>query len=123
MLGNEAQACTATIALHTASQSAGANNGPWLAVSDYEGFLLFDIAQGATTGNVVVKVQDATDGSGTGSGDVTGATTAALSAANTSIKLIVPAGAVRSHARVVATVTTGPVLLGVTLLARPKTTA
>jgi len=123
MLGNEAQACSAVQALNTASLSAGANNGNWLAVSDYEGDLLFVISQGATTGNVVVKVTDATDGSGTGAGDVTGATTAALSTANTSAKLIVKSSAVRSHVRIVATVTTGPVVVGVTLVARPKTTA
>jgi hypothetical protein len=123
MLGNEAQACTATLALNTASLSAGANNGTWLAVSDYEGDLLFDIAQGATTGSVVVKITDATDGSGTGVADVTGAVTGTLSTANTATKIVVPASKVRSHVRVVATVTTGPVLLGVTLLARPKTTA
>ena len=121
MLGNEAQACTTTQALNTASLSAGANNGTWLAVSDYEGDLFFDIAQGATAGNVVVKVTDATDGSGTGAADVTGATTAALSTANTATKLVVSAAKCRSHVRVVATVTTGPVLLGVTLVARPKT--
>jgi hypothetical protein len=123
MLGNEAQACTATLALNTASLSAGANNGTWLAVSDYEGDLLFDIAQGATTGSVIVKITDATDGSGTGVADVTGAVTGTLSTANTATKIVVPASKVRSHVRVVATVTTGPVLLGVTLLARPKTTA
>lgn len=123
MLGNEAQACSAVQALNTASLSAGANNGNWLAVSDYEGDLLFVISQGATTGNVIVKVTDATDGSGTGAADVTGATTAALSTANTSAKLIVKSTAVRSHVRVIATVTTGPVVVGVTLVARPKTTA
>jgi hypothetical protein len=123
MLGNEAQACSTVQALNTASLSAGANNGTWLAVSDYEGDLLFVISQGATTGNVVVKVTDATDGSGTGAADVTGATTAALSTANTSNKLVVKSSAVRSHVRVIATVTTGPVVVGVTLVARPKTTA
>jgi hypothetical protein len=123
MLGNEAQACSTVQALNTASLSAGANNGNWIAVSDYEGDLLFVISQGATTGNVVVKITDATDGSGTSAADVTGATTSALSTANTSNKLIVKSSALRSHVRVVATVTTGPVLLGVTLAARPKTTA
>ena len=123
MLGNEAQACSTVQALNTASLSAGASNGNWLAVSDYEGDLLFIISQGATTGNVVVKVTDATDGSGTGAGDVTGATTAALTNANTSNKIVVPASKCRSHVRVIATVTTGPVVVGVTLVARPKTTA
>jgi hypothetical protein len=123
MLGNEAQACSTVQALNTASLSAGANNGTWLAVSDYEGDLLFVISQGATTGNVVVKVTDATDGSGTGVADVTGAVTAALNNANTANKIVVPASKCRSHVRVVATVTTGPIVMGVTLVARPKTTA
>jgi hypothetical protein len=123
MLGNEAHAANATQALNTASLSAGANNGNWLAVGDYEGDLLFVISQGATTGNVVVKLTDATDGSGTAAADITGATTAALSTANTSTKLILHSSKPRSHVRVVATVTTGPVVVGVTLVARPKTTA
>ena len=55
--------------------------------------------------------------------DVTGAVTGTLSTANTAPKIVVPASKCRSHVRVVATVTTGPVLLGVSLIARPKTTA
>ena len=123
MLGNEAHASGIAQTINPASLSAGAANGGWLAVSDYEGDLLFVIEQGATTGNVVVKLQDATDDSGTGSADITGATTAALSTANTATKLIVQASKCRSHVRAVATVTTGPIHVGVALLARPKTTA
>lgn len=120
MLGNEAQAVTIVNAINPASLSAGAANGPYLAVSEYEGDLLFDISIGAVSGSVIVKVQDATDGSGTGVGDITGFTTASINTANSAHRLIVPASKARSHVRVVATVTTGPVVMGVTLLARPK---
>jgi hypothetical protein len=123
MLGNEAQACSTITALSPASLSAGANNGVYLAVSDYEGDLLFNINIGAVTGSVIVKVTDATDGSGTGVGDVSGAVTSALSTADTATKIVVPSAKCRSHIRVIATVTTGPIVMGVTMSARPKTTA
>jgi hypothetical protein len=120
MLGNEAQAATIVNAINPASIAAGASNGPWLPVSAYEGDVLFDISLGAVTGSVVVKLQDATDGSGTGSADITGYTTASLSTANSTAKLLLPHNRPRSHVRVVATVTTGPVVMGVTLVARTK---
>ncbi len=123
MLGNEAHATTKTVVLNPASLSAGANNGTYTSVSEYEGDVLFVVSIGAITGSVIVKIVDATDGSGTGVGDVTGAVTAALSTANTATSIIVPASKLRSHARPVATVTTGPAVMGVTMIARPKYTA
>ncbi len=123
MLGAEAHAATPTSAINTASLSAGANNGGWIDTRNYEGDLLFVVNVGAVTGNVVVKIQDATDGSGTGSGDISGVTTASLSTANTATKLIMDARKSRGWVRAVATVTTGPVLTSVALLARPNTTA
>lgn len=123
MLGNEAQACSVASAINSASLSAGANNGNWIDTRNLQGDLLFLINLGAVTGSCVVKVQDATDGSGTGSGDVTGYTTAALSTANTATKLIMPATKSRGWVRLVSTVTTGPILTSAALLARPNTTA
>jgi hypothetical protein len=123
MLGNEAPASGVTQAINSASLSAGANNGGWIDTRNMQGDLLFVILLGAVTGSCIVKVQDATDGSGTGSGDVAGFATAALSAANTATKLIMPASKSRGWVRLVSTVTTGPILTGAVLLARPNTTA
>lgn len=123
MLANQSTACNVVNMLPAASRSAGAADGSWVAMSEYEGDLVFIVNTGAITGSVIVKVTDATDGSGTSSADITGAATASISSANTVTKIIVPASKVRSHARVTATVTTGPVLVGVTLMAHPKYTA
>lgn len=123
MLGNESTACNVTQAINTASLSAGANNGGWIDTRNMQGDLLFIIALGAVTGSCIVKVQDATDGSGTSSADVTGYTTAALSTANTATKLVMPSTKSRGWVRLVSTVTTGPILTGAALVARPATTA
>lgn len=120
MLNNQAQAAAQQVGLTPASYAAGANNGSWLDVRAIEGDILIDILIGAVTGSTIVKVQDATDGSGTGAADVTGAVTASLTTANSITKLTVPAGSVRGWIRVVATVTTGPVFHGVGVLGHPK---
>jgi len=72
------------------------------------------------TGSIAGKIQDATDGSGTGVADVTGATFALVSSANSTQKLTVPAGSVRGWIKYVGTVTTGPAITAVSMLARPK---
>jgi acetyl-CoA carboxylase beta subunit len=77
------------------------------------------IALGAVTGSVVVKLQDATDGSGTGAADLAGATTASLSTANSAAKIVAKAGANRGFIRVVATVTTGPVFASAAMAGHP----
>lgn len=122
MLGNEATAHTPTEALRSTSFSAGANNGPWLPVKDLEGTLAFEYNVGALTGSVVFKLQDATDGSGTGAADLSPAVqSASLSTAGSTGALLVNKRKVRSHVRLVATVTTGPALCAGILAARNKT--
>ena len=123
MLGAESTASAATAAINTASLSAGANNGTWIDTRNYQGALVFVITLGSVTGSVIVKIQDATDISGTSSADVSGATTASLTTANTSTKLILPSSKPRGFVRLVATVTTGPVLTSAVLLARQGTAA
>lgn len=120
MLGYQASAIAPVTALAPASYAAGANNGGWIDARAYEGELLFDIQVGAVTGNATFRIQDATDGSGTGAADIPGATTAAITTANSAHKLVVPAGLPRGWVRVVNTVVTGPVLASVALLAHPK---
>lgn len=122
MLATEAYAFTPTEALRATSFSAGANNGPWLPVSALEGMLVLNYNVGAVTGSVIFKLQDATDGSGTGAADLSPAVaSASINTAGTSGALRVEAKKIRSHVRLVATVTTGPVLAAGILTARNKT--
>ena len=121
MFPSESTANTAVSAINPASLSAGANNGGWIDVRNYVGNLVFNVQLGAVTGSVIVKVQDATDGSGTSSGDVTGITTASLNTANSTTQLVMDSRKSRGWVRAVATVTTGPIVMGVTMVARPKT--
>lgn len=123
MLGNESRAGTPTEALRATSFSAGAANGPFLPVANLEGDLLFLFNVGALTGSVVFKLQDATDGSGTGVADLSPAVaSASLSTAGDTGSLVVAKKKIRSHVRLVATVTTGPALCAGVLMARSKTT-
>lgn len=96
--------------LSPASYAAGANNGAWVDVRAVEGQIVIPITIGAVTGSVVFSVQDATDGSGTGAAALSPAVaTASITTANSTARLVFPAGSVRGWVRVVATVTTGPV--------------
>ncbi len=92
----------------------------WIDVRTYIGNILFDISSGAITGSYVGKIQGATDGSGTGAADITGATHTAVSTANQVKTISVPA-TVAPYMRYVGTVTTGPVVGGVTLRGRKAT--
>ena len=124
MFANEAFACTPTEALRSTSFTAGANNGPYIPVANLEGNLLFLVNVGAITGSVIFKLQDATDGAGTGVADLSPAVvSASLTTAGQTVALIVDKRKIRSHVRLVATVTTGPALLAGVLAARNKTTS
>lgn len=104
-----------------ASLAAGATNGAWVDARNVKGELCVPITVGAVTGSVIVKLQDATDGSGTGAADLSPAVaTASINTQNSTAKLVVPANTIRSHVRVVATVTTGPVFLAAPVLAIPE---
>jgi hypothetical protein len=106
--------------LAPASYAAGANNGAWIDVRAMEGEIFCPILIGAVTGSVIFKLQDATDGAGTGAADLSPAVaTASINTANSAAKLVVPAGTVRGWVRVVATVTTGPVFAGAAVAGHP----
>lgn len=123
MLGNESRSGTPTEALRPTSFSAGANNGPWLPVANLEGDLLFLVGIGALTGSVVFSLEDATDGAGSGAAALSPAVaTASLNTAGQAASLVVAKKKIRSHVRVVATVTTGPALCAGYLQSRGKTT-
>lgn len=121
MLNNEGQAATAIQLLQSASaaNTAGAT-GSWIDARDYEGDIVILQNVGAVTGSITGKIQDATDGSGTGAADLSGAAFATVSSSTSMLKITVPAGSHRGWIRYVGTVVTGPSLVGVAALARPK---
>lgn len=121
MLNNEAQAATPIKLLdpQNAANTAAATGG-WVDVRQYEGDIAVIQQVGALTGSIAGVVQDATDGSGTGAANVTGAAFTSVAAANNIQEIAVSASAVRGWIRYLGTVTTGPVQVSVSALARPK---
>lgn len=121
MLNNEAQAATPMRLLDpvNAANTAAATGG-WIDVRQFEGDIAVTQQVGALTGSIAGAIQDATDGSGTGAANVAGATFTSVSAANNIQEIAVSASAVRGWIRYVGTVTTGPALVAVSALARPK---
>lgn len=120
MLNSYGASLSCNAAINPASLSAGANNGGYVDVSAAEGEIVVTIPIGAVTGSVVVKVQDADDTGGTNVADLSGVTTASLSTANSCSKLSFPASSARKAVRVVATVTTGPIVMGASVAFVPK---
>ncbi len=103
----------------SAADTAAATSA-WIDCRTYIGNILFDIHSGAITGSYVGKIQGAVDGSGTSAADITGATHTAVSTANQVKTISVPA-TVAPYLRYVGTVTTGPVVISVTLRGRKQT--
>lgn len=120
MLHTYAAALSGKASINPASLSAGANNGGYVDISAAEGEVLICIPVGAVTGSVVVKVQDADDTGGTNVADLAGVTTASYNTANSVTKLSFPARSARKAVRVVATVTTGPIVMGAAVCFVPK---
>lgn len=121
MLNNEASAVTAVAMINpvSAANTAAATSG-WIDVRQFEGDIAITQHIGAVTGSIAGRIQDATDGSGTGAADVPGATFTSVSAANNVQEIPVSANAVRGWIRYIGTVTTGPALTAVSMLARSK---
>lgn len=122
MLNNEGQAASAVKLLDpvSAANTAAATSG-WIDARQYEGDLVFVNQVGALTGSITWTIEDATDGSGTGAAGITPTEGAyAAGAANQVQKRTVSANAVRGWVRCVGTIVTGPALVAVTMLSRPK---
>lgn len=103
----------------SAADTTAATSG-WIDCRSYIGTVIFDIHSGAITGSFVGKIQTASDGSGTNAADITGATHTATSTANQVKSIIVPASN-GPYMKYIGTVTTGPVVLSVTMRARKQT--
>lgn len=123
MLGNEAQAATLTTLLATvsAANTAAATTGTYIDVRRFEGDIAIILQPGAITGSITPQINDATDASGTGAAAITpneGAPTALV--ANTGRKYTIKASATRGFIGFIGTIVTGPALIGVSIMGRPK---
>lgn len=123
MISSDSQAATVVSVLPavSATDNASATSG-WIDVRKYKGKLKFIVNSGAVTGSTVGKLQGADDIGGTNGADITGATHTAISTSSQVRTIVIPATA-RPFIKYVGTVTTGPILISVTLEAHPGLTA
>jgi hypothetical protein len=122
MISSDSRAATVVTVLPAISAAATANaTSGWIDVRPYKGNLKFMVNTGTITGNVVGKLRSATDSGGTGAADITGATHTAISTASQIRTITIPATTC-PYVQYVGTVTTGPVLISVTLEAHPGLT-
>lgn len=104
----------------SAANTAAATSG-WIDVRSYEGDIAIIQQIGAITGTLDGKIQDATDGSGTGAADIAGLAYTQVTTANNVQKLVIRASSTRGYIKYVGTVVTGPAIVGVSALARTDT--
>lgn len=122
MLGNEAQASTSKILLNpiSAANTAAATSA-WIDAREAEGDIMFINQVGALTGSITWTMEHASDSGGTGATAITPNEGAyAAGAANQIQKRTIPAGAGQGFVRCVGTIVTGPALVGVSMIYRPK---
>lgn len=119
MITTDARAATGVNVLPaiSAADTTAATSG-WIDVRPYKGTLRFTINTGAITGSLAGKLRSASDSGGTGAADITGATHTTVSTANQVRTIIIPA-TTAPYIQYVGTVTTGPVLISVSLAAHP----
>jgi hypothetical protein len=120
MLANSIQGMVATkiITPVSAANTAAATSG-WIAVGVWEGDVQFTLHTGAVTGSMASILQTADDSGGTGARTVTFADgTAAFTGVSAADKIetkVVDRKALGTHVKFVGTVTTGPILIGVSM--------
>lgn len=121
MIGHDATAATLVSVLPavSAANTAAATSG-WIDVRSYKGTLVFQVNSGTITGSCAGKLRSATDSGGTGAADITGATHTTISTANQVREIAIPATTAQ-YIQYVGTVTTGPILISVSLKAHPGT--
>jgi hypothetical protein len=122
MISSDSRAASLKVVLASvsAADTAAATSG-WIDVRTYKGTLKFIINSGAVTGNTVGKLRSASDVGGTGAADITGATHTAISTSSQVRSIEIPA-TTAPFIQYVGTVTTGPIVLSVTLMAHPGLT-
>lgn len=124
MLNNQGQACHVIDLLPNASRTATVN-GSWVDVRAYEGDIAILLDVGPVTGTTPTldaKIQDASDGTGTGVADVAGGAFTQVTASNSKQKISIPAGSVQGWIRIVGTIagTTPNFTFSGTALSSPK---
>ena len=122
MMNNEGQAATIKKLLDPVSAvNTAAATSSWTDVRDAEGDVVFTNQVGALTGSITWTIEEASDSGGTGAAAITpneGAYSAG--AANQIQKRTIPAGAGKGFVRCVGTIVTGPALVAVSIMYRPK---
>ena len=99
-----------------------AATGSWVDVRSYEGEIAFIQQTGVVTaGTVAGVIQHADDGSGTNAETLVSFTSVGTSTDLDVQKQSVPARATRGYVRYVGTITTGPAIVGVSMLAKRAT--
>lgn len=102
----------------SAANTAAATSA-WVAVGKWEGDVIFLLQTGAVTGSMAAILETADDGSGTGNRTVTfadgTAAFTAVSGANTIEKKVVARKALGTHVKFTGTVTTGPILIALSM--------
>ncbi len=123
MISSDSRAATAVTVLPAvaAADTAAATSG-WIDVRKYKGVIKFVVNTGTITGSVAGKLQGATDSGGSGAADITGATHTSISTASQIREILLPA-TTAPYVKYIGTVTTGPVVISVTLVAHPGLTA
>lgn len=123
MLANQGQASEVQIMINPAScLNTAAATSAWIDCTDYVGDIVIVHQAGAITGTLTATLAHASDVAGTGSTAIVpteGAFTV-VSAANKIEKRSVPATAIQGWLQYIGTVGTGPVILGVHLMATKK---
>jgi len=122
MISTDAAAATRTNVLPAVSAAnTTAATSEWIDVRRYKGTLSFVVNTGTITGTLAGKLQSATASDGTGAADIAGATHSNVTTASQVRSIQIPA-TTAPYIKYIGTVTTGPVLISVTLSAHPGLT-
>jgi hypothetical protein len=120
MFGNIANSSTVVFPAVSATDTAAATSS-WVLVTNYEGAVLVTQNTGVVTaGTIVGAIQTATDDSGTSSAAVVSFTSVSTATDNAAQTLTIQCNALKPYIRYVGTITTGPAVVGVSLIGTPK---
>lgn len=124
MLNSEAQGSTSAVLLASVSAAnTAAATGAVTDIAAYEGHLVIVQNVGVVTGGSITgKIQTGDDAGGSDMADVTGATFTAVTTSNDPLteKITVECNKLKKYIRYVGTIVTGPAVVGVALVGKPK---
>lgn len=125
MLFNQGQAAT-VVGIDDIAARTSTRTGSWIDLRQYnqgDTIILQEVGTvSGTTPTLDGKLQDATDGSGTGAADLSGATFTQVTASNSRQRLVIKAGSHRGWVRYVGTIagTSPSFMVGVVAMGHPK---